>query len=102
MKQKTIKKHVVWVTCEQWRYKNHTYSEMFHSDLAVYPTLREAEEAWARLSNDRNNREGCKVTPSQTEDYNSGDVVVKYYNYSTKGYDTIIVRTTFVRKYYYK
>lgn len=102
MRQKRLKKHEVWVTCEQWRFQNHTYSETFHSDLEVYPTLQEAEEAWASLSNDRNNREGSKVTPSLTEDYISENVIVKFYNYTRKDYDTLLVRTTFVRKYYYK
>lgn len=75
---------------------------MFHTDLAVYPTLQEAEEAWAILSNVRNNREGCKVIPSQTKDYISEDVLVKYYYYTPKEFDTLLVRTIFVRKYYYK
>lgn len=102
MAQKTIKKYEVWLTCEQWRFQNHTYSETFHSDLAVYPSLEEAIEEWERLRNNRNNREGCNVSPSKTEDYISENVIVKFYNYTPAEYSTLLVRTTFVKKYYYK
>lgn len=102
MKQKKIKKHEVWLTCEQWAAEDKAFSEPSGGDFEVYPALDEAEQAWTDLSNARNCREGCKVTPSDRQDYTSDDVLIRWYVFiNSEGYN-FLIRTIFCRKYYYK
>lgn len=102
MKQKTIKKQEVWVVIEQWTHTEGIISEVVRSDIQVYATLDEAVQSWLDLSNHRNSREGCKVTPSDIEDYNSEDVLKRWYVYTNENGYTFLIYTIIARKYYYK
>ena len=102
MKQKTIKKHEVWITCEQWSSIGGVSSDPTAGDLEVYSSLDEALEAWTDLSNHRNSREGCKVTPSDREDYNTENSLIRWYVYTNAEGYSFLIRTLIVRKYYYK
>lgn len=101
MRQKTIKKLEVWLTCEQWRAKDNVFLEPSGGDFEVYASLVEAEQEWTNRSNIRNSREGCKVTPSDIQDYLSENVLIKWYVYTNaEGYDYLI-RTILVKKHLY-
>lgn len=102
MKQKTIKKYEVWLTCEQWRLSDGAFMETTGGDFELYPTLDEALQAWTDLSNHRNSREGCKVTPIDREDYNTENSLIRWYVYTNAEGNSFLIRTLIVRKYYYK
>lgn len=92
----------VWVVIEQWIHAEGIISEVMRSDIQVYATLDEAVQSWIDTSNDRNSREGCKVTPSAIEDYNSEDVIKRWYVYTNEKDYTFSIYTIIARKYYYK
>lgn len=102
MRQKRLKKHEVWVTCEQWAAEDKVLADPSGGDFEVYPSLDEALQAWTDLSNVRHCRKGCKVTPSDIQDYISDNVIIQWYNYTNAEGYKFLIRTIIVRKYYYK
>lgn len=96
-----LKKHEVWLTCEQWSTEGGVSSDPTAGDLEVYSSLNEALQIWIDVYNHRNSIEGCKVTPSDRDDYDTGNSLVRWYVYTNAEGESFLIRTLIVRKYYY-
>ena len=102
MKQKTIKNHEVWITCEQWLTQEGIFFEIYSSDIMVFASLEEAQEEWERRRDSRKNREGCKVTASEKEYDNRQFVKALHYLFTNEQDNSFIIRTLFLRKTYWE